>query len=119
VSDFIDRLVSIPETTRALGVADRTVRWWAQIGGAILSLYSAAVIKLLSRDYADHLHTHAGTIYPAMRLNKPTTACHIRESIVYALYLINKIYRVCKIYFVDAYIASALYSWYEHAHDST
>ena len=32
MTDFIDRLVPIPEAARALGVADRTVRWWAQIG---------------------------------------------------------------------------------------
>jgi hypothetical protein len=32
VSDFIDRLVPIPEAAHALGVADRTIRWWIQIG---------------------------------------------------------------------------------------
>jgi hypothetical protein len=32
VSDFIDRLVPIPETAHALGVAQRTIRWWIQIG---------------------------------------------------------------------------------------
>jgi hypothetical protein len=32
VSDLIDRLVPIPETAHALGVAQRTVRWWIQIG---------------------------------------------------------------------------------------
>lgn len=32
MSDIIDRLAPIPEAARALGVADRTIRWWGQIG---------------------------------------------------------------------------------------
>jgi predicted site-specific integrase-resolvase len=32
MSDIIDRLAPIPEAAQALGVAERTVRWWIQIG---------------------------------------------------------------------------------------
>ena len=32
MSDLIDRLLPIPEAAKALGVADRTIRWWLQTG---------------------------------------------------------------------------------------
>lgn len=32
MSDIIDRLASVSEAAKALGVAERTIRWWGQIG---------------------------------------------------------------------------------------